>query len=665
MGGMKDQHVSSAGFKVQGNPQKVDGNYYPEYNALLDHNEVVIEMEDGPFVFSDSLHPNDDMSVKSYAKMAAPHLKALKEAEKILERSKFDDQAKSTVQKSYAILKTLRASQEELANRKGLRNPDGTPVQEDDDMEMAPEFYTGGPMSGVPLNPYHPITNPNPNPNNWHAPMGLPSQYVPKSLNKGYEEPDNRYASIPGFNYTPALPGMSLSNAPLSPMDAGMLELQNLYPPKSPTGTGLPTPQAAQQAVDFRGPQDPATPTTTSDATTTRGTGLVSDETTTTASTGKDLTTPWTFGDYFKVGELAGKFAETLQPAEVEMPFYDTSKITRQVMDPTRATARVRSQFADARNAMDFRNPAARAAATNQMLANVLDTESNIATQYQQANQQGLTNFEQRVGEQNRFNTLERARVSDINSRNRAALDAARQNVFTSVGQFGEDLNRKYYANQQMEMFKTLFPEGYNSMTGKRDESATSTTTEPTTTPEAPLDLTTMEKKTNTDPVTGAETSRYFPKTTPVSTAGLDRRDAAVTELVRKGYYNRNASGNVTANPASMDKDFKTREATFNKPEGVKAFQDEYNEAVKKGVFGENATYITADGKMGPQTKKAWNDYKDASKAMLTSGRLMHKAMGPMTMLPPSPMPSYIDFKRPSSLPIMKSKYGGKLKKKQ
>ena len=51
-----DLSLSSSAFQVQGNPQKTDGNYYPNLNAKLDHNEVVSSSPSGtPFIFSDDL----------------------------------------------------------------------------------------------------------------------------------------------------------------------------------------------------------------------------------------------------------------------------------------------------------------------------------------------------------------------------------------------------------------------------------------------------------------------------------------------------------------------------------------------------------------------------------------------------------------------------------
>lgn len=822
-GGMKDQHVSSAGFKVQGNPQKTDGNYYPEFDALLDHNEVVINMEDGPFVFSDSLHPNDDLTMKSYAKMATPHVKALKQAEKILERSKYDEQAKSTVQKSYAILKTLRASQEELANRKGLRNPDGTPTQEGD----IPAMNNGGPRYGQPGslnymgNPslYPPLESPYSNEyraeqnriaadylkfygNRYHPPMTIkddgfdawyyegPSGSIPYNPGMTDAEADARYEhnrkvtesgsrlakyyghepwKVPlpaGFDQPPIGPnqmpralgpaedspddlfdpqtidlvtglpayrGIGPANPDANPtglrgvnvIDEGMQDIlaaggdelaaqrsraaakererMNTYGAQNYT-TNSPEEQAAMRRRFAESDPNRKATMTFPEPRERQRRGLTKDP----------FKTPWTFGDYLKVGELVGKFSETLKPAEVEMPFYDNSRITRQVMDPTRATAQVRNQFANARNSMDFRNPAARAAATNQMLSNVINAESDIATRYQQANQQNLANYETRVAEQNRFNTLERARVSDINSRNRAALDQARQNVFTSVGQFGEDLNRKYYADQQLEMLRKIFPEGSASMTGAKDPATPATPAAPAT-PATSETLNYMGLGLDPSSPFYGKGTRFLPQensglfgtptfgfATPVpgkaedydvksyyigntyprnvlSTATpkdqpvgkLSNYGEVSEELRRQGLYTTDPkTGAFVPNEAKFDQGLTRQEQSFKDPKNVMSFQQEYNKLIKAGSL--QGTYLDVDGKNGPETKKAWKAYKEASKQAFKSGMLRQRAAEPVSPLPSRNLP-YLSVSQPveSVLPssllssLRTRRYGGKLKKKQ
>jgi hypothetical protein len=94
-----------------------------------------------------------------------------------------------------------------------------------------------------------------------------------------------------------------------------------------------------------------------------------------------------------------------------------------------------------------------------------MNANSNVLTQYQQMNQQANSTYEDRLSNQRRFNIESMFRTNDMNAQNRAARDMVQQNLFTSVGQFGEDLNRKRYAadavnllsKQYGDVFKGIF----------------------------------------------------------------------------------------------------------------------------------------------------------------------------------------------------------------
>lgn len=123
-----DVGLSSGAFQVQGNPNVTDGNTYPHLNAKLDHNEVVSTTTDGnKFVFSADL--KDPMTKLSFADLAKPQEKAKGKAEKMLKQYPFDEQAKSTVSLSNANLNNISNTQEMLATRLGLREPDGSTKQ--------------------------------------------------------------------------------------------------------------------------------------------------------------------------------------------------------------------------------------------------------------------------------------------------------------------------------------------------------------------------------------------------------------------------------------------------------------------------------------------------------------------------------------------------------
>lgn len=122
-----DLPLSSSSFQVKGNPQVTDGNYYPQLNAKLDHNEVISTTANGgKFVFSDILKEGD----RSFAAHAKEYEAAKGKAEKRLKANPNDEQSKSTISQTNGLLEALANRQEMLAASKGLRNPDGSTVQQ-------------------------------------------------------------------------------------------------------------------------------------------------------------------------------------------------------------------------------------------------------------------------------------------------------------------------------------------------------------------------------------------------------------------------------------------------------------------------------------------------------------------------------------------------------
>ena len=496
-GNMQDANILSGGtgFQVKGNPQQTDGNYYPQYNAMLDHNEVVMEMEDGTYVFSDSLTPKG--GTESYAKMAAKHLKAIKASEKLLQTRPSDEQSKSTVQKSYAILETIKANQEALAYSKGLRNPDGTPKQSTIQYAknggrmkckyggMIKKYAAGGPLPG--------LNSPDQvfafqqwyNQNNPTSPIkvdgiagptttNLYKQNMEKFAIAGVDalNPNNKAFDTPDATTDRLMQVDKTTSTDLTKGKIGSdpMNLIGRFGINQETGErialkNMPTDPYTEQPITFdmetaafneNVARNPITNTGQGDA-------IFNSEGTDTTSATQRYQTPFTFGDALKVGELVGKFSETLRPAEVEMGNYDSTRITQQSYDPRASIYQADRNFANARNSLDVRNQGQRNATLNSFLANTTNATNNILNQYQGMNNQALSQYEQSVANQQRYNNQERGRVQTANSMNRAALDSARQNVFTSVGQFGEDLNRKKYAADQVNLMSVLFPKGFGA----------------------------------------------------------------------------------------------------------------------------------------------------------------------------------------------------------
>lgn len=141
-GGTVSQPLNSSSFQVQGNPGKTDGNYYPQMNAKLDHNEVV----KSNFVFSEKLkHPGTN---KSFAEEAKKIEKAIGFAERKLKRNPSDQESMNTIKYNNKLSSELAATQENLASLMGLRNNDGSTVQSAA-MGGVLKYAEGGPTNPV------------------------------------------------------------------------------------------------------------------------------------------------------------------------------------------------------------------------------------------------------------------------------------------------------------------------------------------------------------------------------------------------------------------------------------------------------------------------------------------------------------------------------------
>ena len=179
--------------------------------------------------------------------------------------------------------------------------------------------------------------------------------------------------------------------------------------------------------------------------------------------------TPWTTGDYFKVAELLSKSIGAFSKPEVEKPLLDTTRISQQVYDPSNALYQTDRQQRNFLNTSAATAPTAglRRAMQGSSLATSIAQKNQVLSQYQQMNQQGKAQYEDRVSQQSRFNLASQGRTNEMNAQNRAAKDMVQQNFFTSLGQFGEDLNRKRTAEDMMTMLQVQYPEIFNSVTSQ------------------------------------------------------------------------------------------------------------------------------------------------------------------------------------------------------
>lgn len=118
--GTGDTALSGSAFQVKGNPGVTDGNYYPELNANLDHNEVVKDA----FVYSTKLKTP---AGKPFSAEAAKLEKSTGKAQKILMTNPNDPMAKNTIKMNEMGMASLAKLQETMATSMGLRegNPKG------------------------------------------------------------------------------------------------------------------------------------------------------------------------------------------------------------------------------------------------------------------------------------------------------------------------------------------------------------------------------------------------------------------------------------------------------------------------------------------------------------------------------------------------------------
>lgn len=99
-----------------------------------------------------------------------------------------------------------------------------------------------------------------------------------------------------------------------------------------------------------------------------------------------------------------------------------------------------------------------------QAYAQKLNTDSQILNQYQQMNNQAQIQYEDRISNRRRFNVGQQTYTDNINAANRAAQDMVTQNALTSVGQFGEDLNRKQYSTDLINLLQLQYPDVYKNV---------------------------------------------------------------------------------------------------------------------------------------------------------------------------------------------------------
>lgn len=484
-----DLELSSNAFQVQGNPNVVDGNNYPSLNANLDHNEVVTNTQEGQkFVFSADL--KDPQTGKSFADLAAKQEKAKGKAEKLLKTYPYDEQAKSTISMSNANLNHISNIQEAVATVLGYRNSDGSTKQ---------NYQSGGYIDLGEGYFYDPQKHIYLNRGKSGDSVVEPNNYV-RSLKEAYDLRNAPYN--PNYIRDRQTTGLTPSNTPVTPTPPvtaptlrtgktskpskvaasdklGWLEKAQNYNRLNPdpyaeqaeatkAAGGLretPTSLTMDQRAAIADPNFGARQTFyEEESDTPLQTGLTADRIPATIATDVSYKTPWTLGDTFKGIELLSKGIGAFGKAEKEQPLLDNTQITQEVYDPTQALYSNQRNYQNNLNALSATTPInLRRGIAGSALASRYSADNQVVSQYQQMNQGARSQYQDRVGQQRRFNTASQFRTNEVNAANRAAQDAVQQNFFTSIGQFGEDLNRKRYAADIINLYRNQAPDVFDS----------------------------------------------------------------------------------------------------------------------------------------------------------------------------------------------------------
>jgi len=172
-------------------------------------------------------------------------------------------------------------------------------------------------------------------------------------------------------------------------------------------------------------------------------------------------TTPFTVGDALQAAEVASKFGMLGSP-EVETPNLDSTSITKNVYDVRPQIYQSQRSFNQVKHGIgSATNLNTRRALLSSAYANKLNTDSQIIDRYHNLNNEANTQYEQRLADQRRYNIQQQNYTNDINARNRGQHYTLLDNAWSSLGNFGEQLNNKVFANDAMALYEEMFPEVY------------------------------------------------------------------------------------------------------------------------------------------------------------------------------------------------------------
>jgi len=500
MGG--DIALSDSAVQIQGSPNQVDGNYYPTKNVRLDHNEVVKDN----FVYSNRLA--DEKTGQSYARLAQRIEAASGKAQLRLKHSPYDPISQNTIAINQRAMASLAGAQENQASAAGLRgggNGFAAGGQMGDPVYMLVEGKNSqmGINRGIYYDPstdkflgrdafgaYYPVDYQRgaawkqTNENNIAAHK---QQYFPEQAN-----------NAPYNTLDDMLTGMDLAMKPRATAPAPQTTIQpRLRGPQGKPNPAAPT--AAQPNGTYPGPysgkdayldllvnqntdkytMSPVEPLNMlqRQVSTSVGVGQVTPQikrTTATTPTIPGVANTANpnaqdrqnkrgliMGDVLQGVEVLSKFAQLSGGPEKEKPYYDETAITKNTYDPNQALYQNQRNYDGALSGLNSGSINSRRAYANSMLASKLNADNQTLSQYNQMNKAALTEYENRVASQRRYNVAQTVYTNDINAQNRAAYQQATDVAFNSLGNFGQALNQRKQTYAQLNIMKSLYPEVY------------------------------------------------------------------------------------------------------------------------------------------------------------------------------------------------------------
>jgi hypothetical protein len=187
----------------------------------------------------------------------------------------------------------------------------------------------------------------------------------------------------------------------------------------------------------------------------------------------------FTIGDALQGIEVASKFGQLIGGADVETPNFDTTRITKETYDPRNAMYQTNRTLQNALNTMEAPSVNMRRNMANSLYAQRLGQDNNIMSEYNRMNQGANTQYEQRISGQRQYNIGQTNYTEDLNQRNRDTFRNTVQNAFTSLGNFGEQLNAKQQGTDTLKILAKTYPQVYKRMMEewlKEEQAKTKTT---------------------------------------------------------------------------------------------------------------------------------------------------------------------------------------------